>query len=191
MKGRESGMPEEDFWASFFDADRAVETLLGDSDLQGNLVEFGCGYGTFTLLAAQRITGKVTALDIEPGMVTSVRCKAEMGGLSNIHVVLRDFVAQGAGLADGSQAHAMIYNLLHLENPNALLAEAYRILRPDGVLSVIHWRNDIPTPRGPSLAIRPSPDQCQRWMAQAGFEPVELVDLQHCCPFHFGLIGRH
>ena len=190
MKGRESGMPEEDYWASFFDADRAVETLLGDSDLQGNLVEFGCGYGTFTLLAAQRITGKVTALDIEPDMVTSVRCKAEMGGLSNIHVVLRDFVAQGTGLADGSQAHAMIYNLLHLENPNALLAEAYRILRPDGVLSVIHWRNDIPTPRGPSLAIRPSPDQCQRWMAQAGFEAVELVDLQHCCPFHFGLIGR-
>ena len=191
MKGRESGMPEEDYWASFFDADRAVETLLSDSDLQGNLVEFGCGYGTFTLLAAQRITGKVTALDIEPDMVTSVRCKAEMVGLSNIHVVLRDFVAQGTGLADGSQAHAMIYNLLHLENPNALLAEAYRILRPDGVLSVIHWRNDIPTPRGPSLAIRPSPDQCQRWMAQAGFEAVELVDLQHCCPFHFGLIGRH
>jgi SAM-dependent methyltransferase len=84
----------------------------------------------------------------------------------------------------------MIYNLLHLENPEALLAEAYRILKSDGVLSVIHWRSDIPTPRGPSLSIRPSLEQCRRWMTQAGFKAIELVDLQHCCPFHFGLIGR-
>ncbi|SDH73896.1 class I SAM-dependent methyltransferase [Propionivibrio dicarboxylicus] len=190
MKGRESGMPEEAYWESFFDADRAVETLLGDSVLQGDLVEFGCGYGTFTLPAARRITGKVTALDIEPDMLASLRCKAEAGGLPNIHPVLRDFVAHGTGIADGSQAHAMIYNLLHLENPHALLAEAHRILRPAGVLSVIHWRSDIPTPRGPSLAIRPSLDQCRRWMVQARFESIELIDLQHCCPFHFGLIGR-
>jgi cyclopropane fatty-acyl-phospholipid synthase-like methyltransferase len=72
MKGRESGMPQEDYWASFFDVDRALETLLGGTDHRGNLIEFGCGYGTFTLPAARRITGKVTALDIEPEMVASV-----------------------------------------------------------------------------------------------------------------------
>ncbi len=183
-------MPEEDYWATFFDADKAVDALLGHTDVQGHLVEFGCGYGTFTLPAARRTTGNVTALDIEHEMVAAVRCKAETSGLSNVHAVLRDFVAQGTGLADGSQAHAMIYNLLHLENPNALLDEAYRILQPRGVLSVIHWRSDIPTPRGPSLNIRPSPDQCRHWMEQAGFDAIELVDLHHCCPFHFGLIGR-
>lgn len=190
MKGRESGMPEKDYWATFFDADRAVDALLGDTDLQGNLIEFGCGYGTFTLPAARRIAGIVTAMDIEPEMVASVRCKADTSGLTNVHTVLRDFVAQGTGLASGSQAHAMVYNLLHLENPNALLDEAYRILRPGGVLSVIHWRSDIPTPRGPSLNIRPSPDQCRRWMELAGFDAIGLIDLQHCCPFHFGLMGR-
>jgi ubiquinone/menaquinone biosynthesis C-methylase UbiE len=190
MKGRESGMPQEDYWASFFDVDRALETLLGGTDHRGNLIEFGCGYGTFTLPAARRITGKVTALDIEPEMVASVCRKAETTGIANIYAAVRDFAAHGTGLADGSQSHAMIYNLLHLENPEALLAEAYRILKSDGVLSVIHWRSDIPTPRGPSLSIRPSLEQCRRWMTQAGFKAIELVDLQHCCPFHFGLIGR-
>ena len=190
MKGRESGMPEEGYWSTFFDADKAVDALLGQTDVQGHLVEFGCGYGTFTFPAARRTTGKVTALDIEPEMVALVRTKAETSGLSNVHAVLRDFVAQGTGLGDGAQAHVMIYNLLHLENPRALLDEAYRILQPGGVLSVIHWRSDIPTPRGPSLNIRPSPDQCRRWMEQAGFDAIELVDLQHCCPFHFGLTGR-
>ena len=190
MKGRESGMPEEDYWATLFDADKAVDALLGQTDVQGPLVEFGCGYGTFTLPAARRTSGKVTALDIEPEMVALVRHRAEAGALPNIDAIVRDFVVQGTGLADGSQAHVMIYNLLHLENPGALLAEAHRILQLGGVLSVIHWRSDIPTPRGPSLAIRPSPDQCRRWMAEAGFEAIELVDLQHCCPFHFGLTGR-
>ena len=190
MKGRESGMPEEDYWATFFDADKAVDVLLGQTDVQGHLVEFGCGYGTFTLPAARRTTGNVTALDIEPEMVASVRYKAEVSALPNIDAIVRDFVAQRTGLADGTQAHAMIYNLLHLDNPTALLSEGYRILQTGGRLSVIHWRSDIPTPRGPSLAIRPSPDQCQRWMAEVGFEAIELVNLQHCCPFHFGLTGR-
>jgi len=28
MKGRESGMPEEDYWQSFFDADAVVKALF-------------------------------------------------------------------------------------------------------------------------------------------------------------------
>jgi hypothetical protein len=59
------------------------------------------------------------------------------------------------------------------------------------MLFVIHWRSVIPTPRGPSLAIRPRPEQCQTWLEEAGFRNVELVNLQPCCPYHFDLIARH
>jgi hypothetical protein len=55
---------------------------------------------------------------------------------------------------------------------------------------MIHWRSDIPIPRGPSLAIRPTPDQCREWMAAAGFHTIESVVLQRCCPFHFSLLAR-
>lgn len=189
MKGRESGMPEETYWASFFDTEVAVERLLGPR-VDGNVIEFGCGYGSFTVPAAQRTTGQVTALDIEPEMVDCVRHKALAGHLGNIQAQVRDFVAHGAGVATGSQAHAMIFNLLHLEQPVELLSEARRTLKEGGVLSVIHWRSDIPTPRGPSLAIRPTPEQCRNWMAQAGFTAIEAVDLQGCCPYHFGLLAR-
>lgn len=71
-----------------------------------------------------------------------------------------------------------------------LLHEAYRSLQDGGLLSIIHWRSDIPTPRGPSLAIRPTPEQCKVWMAEAGFRQIESINLQTCCPFHFGLLGR-
>jgi SAM-dependent methyltransferase len=190
MKARESGMPEEAYWESFFDADATLDILFKTSGLAGNLVEFGCGYGTFTLAATRRTHGVVTALDIEPLMVDRVRQKAEALALSNVKVEMRDFVAHGSGLDSGTQDHALIFNLLHLEQPVMLLQEAHRVLRNERMLFVIHWRSDIPTPRGPSLAIRPRPEQCQAWLEEAGFRNIESVNLQPCCPYHFGLIAR-
>lgn len=189
MKIRESGMPDEAQWSSFFDCEMVIAKLLGATEIQGQVIEFGCGYGSFTVPAARRTRGLVTALDIEPGMIAVVREKAASLGLHNIRAELRDFVADGAGVDTGSQAHAMIFNLLHLAQPGELLREARRTLQDDGVLSVMHWRSDIPTPRGPPLAMRPTPGQCRQWMADAGFRAIESVDLQNGGPFHFGLIG--
>jgi len=190
MKGRESGMPDEVWWASFFDPEGILDRLLVTRGHCCNLVEFGCGYGTFTLPAAVRTRGLVTAFDIEPDMVSLVRQRAQGAGISNIRAELRDFVEHGTGLKDGSQGHAMVFNLLHIENPIALLREAYRTLQPGGTLSVIHWRSDIETPRGPPLAIRPRPEQCAAWMAEAGFDPVLPVALEEAAPFHFGILAR-
>lgn len=189
MKARESGMPDEAYWASFFEPARLIERLWSPEAGQGDVVEFGCGYGTFTLSAAQRTPGIVTALDIEAALVAQIRAKADRAGLSNVRAELRDFVSDGTGLAEASQAHALIFNLLHLEEPVALLQEARRVLRPGGAVAVIHWRSDIPTPRGPSLAIRPTPDQCRYWLAEAGFGAIRAVDLSDCCPYHFGLVA--
>jgi ubiquinone/menaquinone biosynthesis C-methylase UbiE len=190
MKVRESGMPEDAHWARFFDAGAVIETIVSADGVRGDLVEFGCGYGTFTIPVALRTQGIVTALDIEPLMVSRVLQKAKDLALSKLRLVVRDFVAQGTGLGDSTQAHAMAFNLQHLERPITLLREAYRVLRVDERLSVIHWRNDILTPRGPSLSIRPTPDQCREWITEAGFHDIESVDLQSCCPFHFGLVAR-
>ncbi len=190
MKGRESGMPEEAYWNSFFDVEAALNVLLGPQGVSGHALEFGCGYGTFTLPAARRISGNLRALDIEPALVAEVQRKAGAAGIINVHAELRDFVADGSGLQSASQAYVMIYNLLHVEHPVNLLRDAHRVLSRGAMLSVIHWRSDIPTPRGPSLAIRPTPEQCREWMAATGFHAIESVDLQTCCPFHFGLLAR-
>ena len=132
----------------------------------------------------------MTALDIDPLMIDRVRQKTEAWGLSNVRSEVRDFVADGSGLDSETQDHALIFNLLHLEQPVALLQEARRALHDGGMLFVMHWRSDIPTPRGPSLAIRPRPEQCQTWLEEAGFRNIEPVNLQDCCPYHFGLLAR-
>jgi len=81
----------------------------------------------------------------------------------------------------------MIYNLLHLATPKKLLREAFRVLMPGGTLSIIHWRSDIPTPRGPALDIRPTPEQCSQWMRDTGFQDLRQVNLSAYCPYHFGI----
>jgi ubiquinone/menaquinone biosynthesis C-methylase UbiE len=189
MKGRESGMPEEDLWNSYFDAECVIRKLFGEEGCRGNVVEFGCGYGTFTFPAARHATGTVYAFDIEPDLIGRLRMRAKQEAISNIVAEIRDFAANGTGLGSGSQSHAMIYNLLHIENPNELIREAHRVLRPNGRLSVIHWRSDIPTPRGPSLEIRPTPEQCKSWIEASGFRDVRVIDLLECCQFHFGIVA--
>jgi len=188
MKGRESGMPDEENWGAFFNPTCIVSRLDCEGTC-GNVVEFGCGYGTFTLAAAERIDGQVLALDIEPELVELTNRKAESAGLPNVSATVRDFVGEGSGLADCTAGYAMLFNILHLENPVELLREAHRVLAPGGKVGIIHWRNDIETPRGPSMPIRPSAEQCRQWGETAGLEFVRNESLC-CCSWHWGLVMR-
>lgn len=183
MKGRESGMPECDRWESFFDAGKIIE-LLVCAEMPGDIVEFGCGFGTFTLPVARRTSGVVHALDIDPEMVARVAAAS----LTNIVPLERDFIANGTGLPDASVVHAMVFNILHVEDPVGILREACRVLTPGGTVSIIHWRSDLETPRGPSLEIRPSPEQCLAWAAEAGLVNGRLIELGQSSPWHYGLL---
>ena len=176
-------MPECQQWESFFDPGQVVESLQCAA-LPGDIVEFGCGFGTFTLPAARRTSGVVHALDIEPEMISHVAAAS----LTNIVPLERDFIANGTGLPDASAVHAMVFNILHVENPVCILREAYRVLVPGGRISIIHWRSDIETPRGPSLEIRPSPKQCLMWAEEAGFENGRMVELGQSAPWHYALV---
>ena len=106
----------------------------------------------------------------------------------NIEFAFRDFVSDGSGLVDQSVDYAMLFNILHLDEPVTLLREAYRNLEDGGLLGVIHWIYDGDTPRGPPLDVRPKPEQCQAWAEEAGFTTLrELIDLP---PYHYGLLFR-
>lgn len=185
MKTRESGMPDETMWATFFDPPTVLARLGLTVDAQG-VVEFGCGYGTFTLPAARVARGTVYAFDIEAELVELVRTRARQAGITNLIVELRDFVEQGTGLADAAADYAMLLNILHAERPDALLREAWRVLRPGGRLGIIHWNHDPTTPRGPAMSIRPRPEQCRVWAEAAGFRLLApgIINLP---PYHYGM----
>lgn len=187
MKARESGMPAEGVWRTFFSP---TETLraLGLHRGMANVVDFGCGYGTFTIPAAQFIHGTVHAFDLEPEMITETTRKADRASLANIKLYLRDFITDGTGLPDSSVDYVMLYNILHAEEPIRLLAESFRILREGGSVGIMHWNYDPETPRGPPMSIRPKPEQCSQWAENAGF----IIAKKHVNlpPYHYGIVAR-
>ena len=178
-------MPQVTAWEEFFDPGSILEQLGLDSSCN-DVVEFGCGYGTFTLPAAQRVNGTVYAIDIDATMLETARRRAEQIGSDNIEFIRRDFINDGTGLASGSVDFAMVFNILHHDEPIDLLREAHRNLKSGGRLGIIHWNFDPDTPRGPPMNVRPRPEQCKAWAETAGF--VSHGDALALPPHHYGMV---
>jgi SAM-dependent methyltransferase len=185
MKVRESGMPEEAYWESLLDVPLILDRL-GIDDRLRDVVEFGCGYGTFTVPVAKRVSGTVTAFDVDRAMIERTRQRAAEAGAYKVRYVVRDVLADGFGGEAGNQDACLLFNILHCEEPVQLLAEAARVVRPGGAVLVIHWRCDAATPRGPSLEIRPRPEGIAKWAQETGLLAAEgtVIDLP---PWHYGL----
>jgi len=184
MKVRDSGMPPQDYWETLLDVPGILDAF-GFGQGTGDVAELGCGYGTFTLPLARRIAGTVHTIDIEAEMIAIAQRRADDAGLANIKASLRDVLADGFGLPAGSCDAVLLFNILHAEQPVALLRAAHDVVKPGGFVAVIHWRSDVTTPRGPALDIRPRPEQIIAWAAEAGLKlEGTALDLP---PWHFGL----
>lgn len=187
MKYRESGMPDEQLWKTFFDPDQILEQM-GIGRNINTLIDVGCGYGTFLIPAAKRISGQAIGIDIDPEMIEACRTKALKQNLENVALVCGDMSA--ANRAESLERHTetvdyiTLFNILHCEKPLALLRSAYNLLNSKGRAGVIHWKYGD-TPRGPSLEIRPTPEKISEWAEEAGFSLLDSFDLP---PYHFGLV---
>ena len=104
--------------------------------MQGfQVLEYGCGTGSYTLLAAGLVgeSGKVYALDIHPLCIRAVEKKAAKAGVDNIETILSDC---DTGLPDGSMDIALFYDTFHmLSAPDEVLREIHRVLKPNGIMS--------------------------------------------------------
>ena len=154
------------------------------SDLK-SVVDLGCGFGTFSIPASQMTNGKIHAFDIDPEMIGQLQIKINQQAIKNIDLHLTDFIAEGSGFEDNSIDYVMLFNILHHYNPHQIFHEVYRILKPNAKVGIIHWRSDIPTPRGPQLDIRPKPEQCKQWAAETGFAVLSEILIE---PYHFGIL---
>jgi SAM-dependent methyltransferase len=178
-------MPEQAYWEKLFDVESILDAFrIGQTT--GVVVELGCGYGTFTLPVARRTRAPVHTFDIDPTMVETTWRRAAENGLGNVHASVRDVFADGFGHPNASCNLVLLFNILHGEHPVAMLREAARVVSDGGSVAVIHWRSDIATPRGPSMDIRPTPEQILAWASEvpelrSDSSPVLLP------PWHFGV----
>ncbi|MCL5428199.1 MAG: methyltransferase domain-containing protein [Chloroflexi bacterium] len=100
-------------------------------------LDAGCGPGLLTVPIAQTVgpTGRVLALDVQPGMLERARTRVAKAGMTNVDFLL-------AGLGDGKLPtntfdRALLVTVLgEVADKLAALKEIYGALKPGGFLSV-------------------------------------------------------
>lgn len=187
MKYRESGMPLEEQWKSYFKPLDILKEMGVNKNIK-TLIDIGCGYGTFLLPAAEIVSGKAIGIDIDESMIEVCRKKVEDNGISNINLINGDISTKGTMEELMSYKdevdYITLFNILHCEKPLDLLRNVYNILNDNGKIGIIHWKNEE-TPRGPSMEIRPEPETIIEWASEVGFTLENKIDIP---PYHFGLV---
>jgi ubiquinone/menaquinone biosynthesis C-methylase UbiE len=115
----------------------APESTLAEVEIRPgfHVLDYGCGSGSFTLAALKRVgpEGKVYALDLHPFALQKVQSAAEKRGFPNVETIQSDCITR---LASGTVDVVLFYYTLHwLTDPDCVLRELHRVLKPGGVLS--------------------------------------------------------
>jgi ubiquinone/menaquinone biosynthesis C-methylase UbiE len=100
-----------------------------------HVLDYGCGPGSYIIPLAQLVgkSGKIHALDIHPLAIKKVQNIASKKQLANVETILSDCQT---GLPDNSLDVVLLYDIFHhLSDPDGVLKELHRVLKPDGILS--------------------------------------------------------
>jgi ubiquinone/menaquinone biosynthesis C-methylase UbiE len=100
-----------------------------------HVLDYGCGPGSYIIPLVELVgeAGKVHALDIQPLAIQKVKHIALKKRLANVETILSDCQT---GLPDNSLDVVLLYDIFHeLSDPNAVLKELHRVLKPEGILS--------------------------------------------------------
>lgn len=99
------------------------------------VADFGCGTGLLSVAIA-RWAKRVWAIDQSAEALARARTRAEQADVRNITFLREDL--ERLSLPDGKRDLVVISQSLHyLEDPDAVLAEAHRILKPGGRVVVL------------------------------------------------------
>jgi ubiquinone/menaquinone biosynthesis C-methylase UbiE len=140
------------------------------------VADIGAGTGYFAIPMARAVApgGQVFAVDVQPEMLDRLRLRLEPG----VPVVLVEGDATHTTLADCSFALAFYANVWHeLDEQEAALVEAARILEPGGRIAILDWRPDVAQPPGPPLGHRIPVADVEASLEKGGWtvEPARTV----------------
>lgn len=152
--------------------------------------DFGCGAGYFALPAATMVGehGKVYAIDILKSVLQDIQGKARIAGLRNIQYVWADVEILGSTkIADDSVDIVFLAHIIHQSTAHpAILEEAKRVSKPDGIIAVVEWQK-VKIPFGPPVEKRIAREDAIRVAQNAG---LRLAAEFPAGNYHYGLIFK-
>jgi arsenite methyltransferase len=110
-------------------------SMFAELPVGATVLDLGCGSGTDTLIAAQRVgrTGKVVGVDFSTAMLSRARQAVDQSGAGNIEIRQSD--AERLPIRDGEIDVAIVNGIFNL-NParEAIFHELARVVRPTGTV---------------------------------------------------------
>ncbi|MFH1181246.1 MAG: class I SAM-dependent methyltransferase [bacterium] len=130
------------------------QKILNQLKLRKDMVaaDFGSGSGFWVLPLAKILEeGKVFAIDILEEPLSALRLKTKLEKISNIEMIKAD-VEEGSRMLNDSCDLVLMTNLLfQSEKRNYIFQEAKRVLKKNGKILVVDWKEDAPF--GPKTAV--------------------------------------
>ncbi|MDE2823781.1 MAG: class I SAM-dependent methyltransferase [Chloroflexota bacterium] len=126
------------------------QELMKEAGLRPGMtvVDYGCGPGLLTLLAAKAVgsDGTVYALDIHQGMVALIESRAAEAGLGNVTALLNDGpeAPLSGGVADVILCTLVFHYKESRDERQVLADDLARLLRPGGCAMLVQWDDRAP-----------------------------------------------
>jgi len=163
-------------------AGQKVDEVLSRLNLKAGLTvaDIGAGSGLFSRPIAKAVApgGKVYAVDIQQELLDYIGKRARQENIGNIRPVLGEY--DDPKLPARDVDIAFINDVLHhIEHRAAYLKALATYIKPTGRIVLIEMnKNDPNTPHRGQPELLVSREEMDRWMADAGFKPVqEFPDL--------------
>jgi ubiquinone/menaquinone biosynthesis C-methylase UbiE len=154
------------------------------------VADFGAGSGAYVLAIAERLAhaGHVYAIDVQQDLLRRIKNESHKRGYNNVEIVWSDLErTYGSKIASDHVHRVLISNLLfQVDDKAVLMAEAYRILMPCGLLGVVDWSESFGG-MGPHKKAVVKKEAAMKFAETAGFELVREFEAG---AHHYGLIFK-
>ena len=173
---------------SFSDPKHSIEQFrLG---VGMDVADFGAGAGYLAVETAEAVgpDGTVFVIDIQQELLTKVTHYAKEHHLECFVYIHGDLETErGSTLPDNSVDAVIVSNILfQVDKKDVLLTEAVRILRPNGRILLIDWKESYGN-MGPHKDAVLSESDARHLLKQVGLTYVSSIDAG---TYHYGLIFR-
>lgn len=153
-----------------------------------HVADFGSGSGAYVLGIAKQLegSGHIYAIDVQRDLLRRVKNEAHKEGYKNLDIIWCDLeMPRASKLADRHLDLVLVSNLLfQVEKKEAVLAEAWRILKPSGRLAIIDWGDSFGG-MGPQKRDVVSKDRALELARSSGFDLIKTFDAG---AHHYGLL---
>jgi ubiquinone/menaquinone biosynthesis C-methylase UbiE len=154
------------------------------------VADFGSGSGAYVHLIAERLAhaGRVYAIDVQQDLLRRIKNESHKRGYANVETVWGDLErSHGSKIAANHTDRVLISNLLfQLEDKDIPLREAFRILKPNGLLAVIDWSESFGG-LGPQKKDVVKKESAVKHITAAGFVMVHEFEAG---AHHYGLLAK-